>query len=98
MHGFQRTFSLVPRLFTLSMIQKRIVKPAVHALNTQYSRARPTRIIGKLLICFDFDCVMFMHRNIVRSPNLFNVMLHLECVELRVTGDRKLALACVIPT
>ena len=27
-----------------------------------------------------------------------NIMLHLECVELRVTGDRKLALACVIPT
>ena len=33
MHGFQRTFSLAPRLFTLSMIQKRIVKPAVRALN-----------------------------------------------------------------
>ena len=65
MHGFQRTFSLVPRLFTLSMIQKRIVKPAVSALNTQYSRARPTRIYWEtinlfwLWLCLLSECEKF---------------------------------------
>ena len=33
-----------------------------------------------------------------RELTQYSIMLHLECVELRVTGDRKLALACVIPT
>ena len=32
------------------------------------------------------------------TSNIMLQLLHLECLELRVTGDRKLALACVIPT